>query len=136
MLNEWELLEGDNDYVIKEIVKHGFRELIVNEEIDRELINTLRVNYGILISITPNLYNEKDYDYIYKDIKDIRLQTKFFFTCYLVLSEGSPVYHSYIVNVPGEYPSAKDIKTFCDAVVKNNSEITTCVVLSINRLRE
>ena len=80
-----ELLEGDNDYIIREVVKHGFRELIVNEEIDRELINTLRVNHGILISITQNLYNETDYEYIYKDIKDIRLQTTIKHLLYYVL---------------------------------------------------
>ena len=70
-----ELLEKDNDEIIREIVKRGFRELIVNDTIDRELINTLRVNYGILISITKDLYENDDYKYIYENIEDIRLIT-------------------------------------------------------------
>ena len=70
-----ELLEKDNDEIIREIVKRGFRELIVNDAIDRELINTLRVNYGILISITKDLYENDDYKYIYENIEDIRLIT-------------------------------------------------------------
>ena len=70
-----ELLEKDNDEIIREIVKRGFRELIVNDTIDRELINTLRVNYGILISITKDLYENDDYQYIYENIEDIRLIT-------------------------------------------------------------
>ena len=70
-----ELLEKDNEDVEREIVKRGFRELIVSENTDRELINTLRVNYGILISITKELYDGDDYKYIYEDIDDIRLET-------------------------------------------------------------
>ena len=70
-----ELLEKDNEDVEREIVKRGFRELIVSENTDRELINTLRVNYGILISITKELYDSDDYKYIYEDIDDIRLET-------------------------------------------------------------
>ncbi|MCI8347353.1 MAG: DNA mismatch repair protein MutS [Bacilli bacterium] len=70
-----ELLEKDNEDIIRNIIKHGFRELIVNDTIDRELINTLRVNYGILITITKNIYEQDDYQYIYQDIEDIRLKT-------------------------------------------------------------
>ena len=70
-----ELLEKDNEEVEREIIKRGFRELIVSENTDRELINTLRVNYGILISITKELYDGDDYKYIYEDIDDIRLET-------------------------------------------------------------
>ncbi len=70
-----ELLEKDNEDIIREIVKQGFKELIVSDNIDRELINTLRVNYGILITITKDIYEDYEYEYIYKDIEDIRLQT-------------------------------------------------------------
>lgn len=80
-----ELLEKDNEDIIREIVKQGFKELIVSDNIDRELINTLRVNYGILITITKEIYNDNDYDYIYKDIEDIRLQTTIKHLLYYVL---------------------------------------------------
>lgn len=70
-----ELIEKDDEGIIREIVKKGFREIIVNDTINRELINTLRTNYGILITITKDLYEEKDYQYIYEDIHDIRLIT-------------------------------------------------------------
>ena len=70
-----ELLECDNDELIREIVRRGFRELIVNERTDRELINTLRTNYGILITIMDDLDDTVDYKYIYEDIDDIRIST-------------------------------------------------------------
>ena len=80
-----ELLEKDNEDVEREIVKRGFRELIVSENTDRELINTLRVNYGILISITKELYDGDDYKYIYENIDDIRLETTIKHLLYYVL---------------------------------------------------
>ena len=70
-----ELLESNNDEIIREIIRRGFRELIVNDKIDRELINTLRTTYGILITITKELSDDKDYEYIYEDIDDLRIIT-------------------------------------------------------------
>ena len=80
-----EMLEGNNEQIIREIVKHGFGELIVSDNIDRELINTLRVNYGILITITKELSEDKDYEYIYKDFDDIRIQTTIKHLLYYVI---------------------------------------------------
>lgn len=80
-----ELLEKDQEDVIKEIVKQGFGELIVNDTIDRELVNTLRVQYGILITITKDLYLEEDYQYIYQDLEDIRMKTTIKHLLYYIL---------------------------------------------------
>ena len=68
------LYDIDNDSLIREITKYGFMEIIVNDTIDRELVNNLRVNYGILVSITKEIYEENEYAYIYKNIDDPRLQ--------------------------------------------------------------
>ena len=67
------LVEGEKDKVIKEIVRNGFREVIVNDTIDREIVSELRSNYGILVSIIKEELDDTNYDYIYKDIDDIRL---------------------------------------------------------------
>ena len=67
------LLEGENDKVIKEVVKRGFREVIVNETIDREIVDILRSQYEILVSIEKDTDKENEYEYIYKNIEDIRL---------------------------------------------------------------
>ena len=66
------LVEGEKDKVIKEIIKHGFKEVIVNDNIDREIIEILRSNYNILVTITKEMSDDKNYEYIYKDIEDIR----------------------------------------------------------------
>lgn len=66
------LVEGEKDKVIKEIVKHGFKEVIVNDNTDREIIEILRSNYNILVTITKEESEDRNYEYIYEDIEDIR----------------------------------------------------------------
>ncbi len=67
------LVEGETDKVIKEIIKNNFKEIIVNDTIDREIVEKLRTNYDILVTITKEELNDKNYEYIYKNIEDIRL---------------------------------------------------------------
>ncbi len=67
------LVEGEQDQVIKEITRHGFKEVIVNDTIDREIVEILRTNYEVLVTITKESSNDKAYEYIYKDLEDIRL---------------------------------------------------------------
>ena len=51
----------------------GFKEVIVNDTIDREIVEELRTNYGILVTITKDELEDKNYEYIYKDLEDVRL---------------------------------------------------------------
>ena len=67
------LVEGEQEQVIKEITRHGFKEVIVNDTIDREIVEILRTNYEVLVTITKESSNDKAYEYIYKDLEDIRL---------------------------------------------------------------
>ena len=67
------LIEGEKDKVIKEVSKHGFREVIVNDSINREIIEILRTNYNVLVTITKEELEDKNYEYIYKDIEDVRI---------------------------------------------------------------
>lgn len=70
-----ELIDGEIDKVIRKIAKKGFNEVIVNDTIDRELINLLRTKYNILVTITKDILEDNNYDYIYNDFEDIRLKT-------------------------------------------------------------
>lgn len=67
------LVEGERDKVIKEIIRNGFKEVIVNDAIDREIVENLRTNHDILVSITKDELEDTDYNYIYKDIEDDRI---------------------------------------------------------------
>ena len=67
------LVEGEKSKLIQEIVKNGFKEVIVNDPIDREIIEILRSNYDILVTIEKDELDSDDYEYIYKDIEDVRI---------------------------------------------------------------
>ena len=69
------LVDGDKDKLVKEIVRHGFREVIVNDTINREIVEILRSNYNILVTITKEELEDSNYLYIYKDIEDVRITT-------------------------------------------------------------
>ena len=70
-----ELVEGESDKVIKEIIKHGFKEVIVNDTIDREIVERLRTSHDVLVTITKECLDSNDYSYIYKKIEDQRIIT-------------------------------------------------------------
>lgn len=58
--------------LLQEIIRHGFGEIIVSDEIDRNFINTLRKTYQLNVTIY-NIYNEEEKNkYIYKNLKDLR----------------------------------------------------------------
>ena len=67
------LIEGEIDRAIKEITRYGFKEVIVNDTIDREIVERLRTNHEILVTITKNELEDTNYEYIYKDLEDVRL---------------------------------------------------------------
>ena len=70
------LLEnGDKDSLLREVLRHNFSEIIVNNKIDREFVNTLRTTYHLNVTIYDELYNGNDYSYVYKNLKDIREET-------------------------------------------------------------
>ena len=58
--------------LLQEIIRHGFGEIIVSDEIDRNFINTLRKTYQLNVTIYNNYYEEEKYNYIYKNLKDLR----------------------------------------------------------------
>ena len=68
------LLEKNIDNVINEIIRLDIKEVIVNPDIDRSIINILRESYHILISIEKDI-SIKEYDEIYKNIDDERIIT-------------------------------------------------------------
>ena len=69
------LIDHDKTKLLSEIITRGIKELIVNSNIDREILITLRENYHILVTITDNVYNGNEYENVYKDLNDVRLVT-------------------------------------------------------------
>jgi len=64
---------NDKESVFREIINHNIKEIIATSNTDRELLYTLKTIYNILITITDSIIDYSEYDYIYKDLKDVRL---------------------------------------------------------------
>ena len=67
------LLDNNKQELLRTLTRYNFTELIVNNKMDREIINHLRTDYHMSVSIYDEMYDAKDYEYIYKNLKDIRL---------------------------------------------------------------
>ena len=94
------LVEGENEKVVKEITRHGFREVIVNDDIDREIVDTLRSQYEILVTITKNELEDKNYEYIYKNIEDVRLvSTLKHLLYYIIDTKKGDMHHLQSANI-------------------------------------
>ena len=69
------LIDKKVSEIIKEVNNLNIKELIVSSKVDREIINILRENYNILITIRDEVYEGNEYKYIVKDVSDIRITT-------------------------------------------------------------
>lgn len=69
------IVEKEEQEIIREVTKNNFNEVIVSENVDRGLINTLRTIYHVIVTITKEINNQDLYSYIYQDIEDERLIT-------------------------------------------------------------
>ena len=69
------IFNHDKDLVINEILSHNLGEIIVNSKIDREIVDYLRSNYNILITIRDDICEDESYNYITSDAADIRVKT-------------------------------------------------------------
>ena len=67
------LVDGEQDKILKEVARAGFREVIVNDSIDRVIVEKLRTNYEVLVTIFKEELDTNDYLYVYKDLEDTRL---------------------------------------------------------------
>ena len=63
----------DEESLYRELINLNIKEIIVNSITNRELLYNLKTNYNILVTVTDLIEENSDYDYIYEDVKDIRL---------------------------------------------------------------
>ena len=117
------LVEGDHDKVLKEISKLGVREVIVNDSIDREIVEKLRTNLECLVTIEKNLLEDNDYSYIYKSIEDIRLiNTIKHLLYYIVETKKGDMHHIQECNI---YKSSMYLEF--DSNTKKNLELVETI---------
>ena len=67
-----EILDNDINTVINKIIYLGIKELIANSKVNKEIISSIKNTYKIPVTITDEIYNLDDNNYIYSDITDDR----------------------------------------------------------------
>ncbi len=67
------LLEHNPTKLVSEIVSLGIKEVIVNENFNKDVYSLLKNNFKITVSIFNNKQDLEQYHYIYENIQDVRL---------------------------------------------------------------
>ncbi len=66
-------IDHSEDKLLNEIMRLNIKELIVTNNFDRALISRLREEFSILITISVKEEVSSSYNYVYSDIKDVRI---------------------------------------------------------------
>lgn len=116
-------LINDTSSVIKEVVNHNIKELIVNSSFDKETVNELRNIYNIPVLITDDIIDNENYNYLYSKIKDIRYITsiKHLLTYLLDIKKGTLNHLQEVVVYTSDEYLKFDIHT------KKNLELTETI---------
>ena len=117
------LVDGEKEKCIHEIIRKGFREVIVNKKINREIVEILRTNYNILVTILEEDKEEdKEYAYIYDKIEDIRLiETLRQLLSYILITKKGDLHHLQ----PCEVISSSMYLEFDSNTIKNLELVET-----------
>ena len=67
------LVENDANTLINEVINIGIKEVIVQNDFDKNITNLLKNQYNISISYSDLIVDNEEYKYIYEDIDDERL---------------------------------------------------------------
>ena len=64
----------EHDSVLSEIANLGLKEVILTSKVDKMILNALKNQYQISVTVFDEIEEYKDYQYIYEDLKDERLK--------------------------------------------------------------
>ena len=67
------LLPHNNTKLVSEIVALNVKEVVVESKVDSSIVNVLRNQFKILVTISDEIVESDDYQNVYKDITDERL---------------------------------------------------------------
>ena len=95
--------ERDNDLLINEILERNIKEVVVNTDFDKLVLDTLRRTYNVTISMYNNTNLENDYSNIYNDITDEKIiSTIKYLLSYLEVTQKRSLTHLQTVKIVEE----------------------------------
>ena len=67
-----EILENDNNIILNKIIYLSIKEIIASSKVAKDIISALKHIYKLPLTITDNLYEKNNYDYITTSVSDNR----------------------------------------------------------------
>ena len=97
-LNSLEL-NHNKELLINELLNLNIKEVVLINSDDSILVNTIKNTYGINISYSKELLESKDYEYLYKDLEDKRVNGLKHLLYYLTITNMKELTHIEKVNI-------------------------------------
>ena len=114
-----EKLDHDKDKVLSEVISLGLKEVICNSKLDPYIINILKSQYKLTVTITDKLYELDNYSYLYNNF-DVNYQIAIkHLLYYLVVEQRRNLSHIRIV-----IEKKQDNYLKMDVHTKRNLELT------------
>ncbi len=66
------ITDKNNNKVVSQILSIGIKEIVADSKVATEIIGLLKNQYKIVVTITDQINDYDYYDYIFKDLKDMR----------------------------------------------------------------
>lgn len=66
------IVEHNVSKIVSEVVSLGLKEVIITNKLDKAIMSLLKNQFKIAVSISDDIKELKEYEYIYEDIGDIR----------------------------------------------------------------
>lgn len=67
-----ELLEHNISKLVSEIVSLEIKEIIMGSKVDKTILSLLKNQFRITVTVTDDINNYNEYEYIYKELLDVR----------------------------------------------------------------
>ena len=97
------IIEHDDNILINEIVERNIKEIVINSDFNRIILDEVRRHYNLTISVYNNKNLENDYSKIYKDIEDERIvEAVKHLLSYLESTQKRSLSHLQKVNIVNE----------------------------------
>ena len=114
-----EKLDHDKDKVLSEVISLGLKEVICNSKLDPYIINVLKSQYKLTVTITDKLYELDNYSYLYNNF-DVNYQIAIkHLLYYLVVEQRRNLSHIRLV-----IEKKQDNYLKMDVHTKRNLELT------------
>lgn len=97
-LNSLEL-KRDEDLLINEILNLNIKEVILMDNLNTSLIDKLKNNYSIEVSISLNELENNEYDYLYKNLNDKQISGIKHLLYYITITNMKDLSHIETVNI-------------------------------------